>query len=424
MATSQPCATAIPTARQLEFQDWEFGLFLHFGIRTFYEGHRDWDGKPMSASAFNPARLDCGQWARTARQAGMKYAVMTAKHHDGFANWPSKYTDFSVANSPWKNGKGDAVREYVDAFRGEGLAVGLYYSPAQWQGSTFADPKAYDEYFINQVSEILTGYGKIDMLWFDGCGSENHTYDWPRIMREVRRMQPDILIFNMGDPDYRWVGNEAGVAPSPCWNTVGEVAFSVQTVEKEAVAKPVWLPAECDCRMRLANWFYSDDDLDTVKSAAELMGLYYYSVGRGCNLLINIGPDRRGLLPDLDTARLLEFGQEIRRRLAAPLASIGDFKQAGNAWEYEPATAILLDHVVIQENLQAGEHVRGFVVQVFPIHYGDPITVFEGHSIGHKAICSFPPITARKVRVELTQVEGNAKIKAIDLHCAAKRKNE
>jgi alpha-L-fucosidase len=149
------------------------------------------------------------------------------------------------------------------------------------------------------------------------------------------------------------------------------------------------------------------------------MGLYYYSVGRGCNLLVNIGPDRRGLLPDLDTARLLEFGQEIRRRLDAPLASIGDFKQTGDAWEYEAATQILLDHVVIQEDLREGEHVRGFIVQVFPIHYGDPITVFEGHSIGHKAICPFPPITARKVRVELTQVDGQAKIKTIDLHCAA-----
>lgn len=419
MVNDDLLSTAIPRSRQLEYQDWEFGLFLHFGIRTFYEGHVDWDGKPMSPQAFNPTQLDCRQWARTARQAGMKYAVMTAKHHDGFANWPSKYTEFSVANSSWKGGKGDVVRDYVEAFRAEGLKVGLYYSPADASCPVYSDHKAYDEYFINQSAELMSGYGPIDMLWFDGCGSAGHQYDWPRIMGEIRKLQPNILIFNMGDPDYRWIGNEAGVAPSPCWNTVTNVDVSVQSDQKEDIARAAWLPGECDCRMREFNWFYSDADEHTVKSVDELMGLYYYSIGRGCNLLLNIGPDRRGLLPDKDSIRLLAFGEEIRHRLSKPLATQADFVQCDQSWHYQPAKEILLDHVVLQEDLTAGEKIRRYNVQIYPIHYGDPITVFEGYSLGQKAVCSFPLVCARKVSVNVLASDGPCKLRNIEVHCAS-----
>ena len=346
--------TAVPTPRQLEYQDWEFGVFLHFGIRTFYEGHRDWDGQAMPASAFDPTGFDCDQWADTARQAGAKYIVLTAKHHDGFANWPSKYTDFSVAASSWKNGEGDVIREFTDACRRHDIKIGLYYSPADASREGFTDQEAYDEYFMGQVSELLTDYGEIDILWFDGYGSQGMKYDWPRITAAIRRLQPNILLFNMGEPDFRWVGNEAGIAPSPCWNTVDRVPFAVDTDEDEKLdsAQPTWLPAECDCRMRLRNWFYSDQDEDTVKSVEELMGLYYYSVGRGCNLLLNIGPDRRGLLPDKDTARLLEFGGEIRNRVGNPFATAEAFQNdEPDQWVYEPGGRFLVDHVVIRDRV-------------------------------------------------------------------------
>lgn len=159
----------MPSARQIEFLDWEFGVFFHFGIRSFYPGHKDWDDKPMDVSAFNPDRLDCDDWIRTVCDAGAKYAILVCKHHDGFANWPTKYSDYSVANAPWKDGKGDVVREFVDACRKYDMKVGLYYSPAQWGGQiAFKNGKEYDDYFINQISELLTGYGKIDYLWFDG----------------------------------------------------------------------------------------------------------------------------------------------------------------------------------------------------------------------------------------------------------------
>ena len=166
------------------------GLFVHFGIRTFYEGHRDFDGRPMDPRQFNPVGLDCNQWIQTAAEAGMKYAILTAKHHDGFANWPSKYTKFSVASSPWREGQGDVVKEFVEACRRYGLKPGLYYSPADVDCPLYADPKAYDDYFINQIPRSSPVTAPLTSFWFDGCGSEGHEYDWERIVGEIRRMQP------------------------------------------------------------------------------------------------------------------------------------------------------------------------------------------------------------------------------------------
>jgi len=408
-----------PSVRQLEYQDWEFGLFLHFGIRTFYEGHRDWDGGDMPASTFNPVKLDCEQWIRTANEAGMNYAVFVAKHHDGFANWPSKYTDYSVASTPWKDGKGDVVKEYVDACRKYDMKVGLYYSPADASANKIQrSHKEYDDYFIAQISELLTDYGNIDILWFDGCGSEGHEYDWKRITGEIRRMQPNIMIFNMGDPDFRWVGNEAGIAPIPCWNVVDSVPFSIRTDEKDRFDDRgyMWLPAECDCMMRDHNWFYSDQDEHTVKSLQQLMGMYYYSVGRGANLLLNIGPDRNGLLPEKDAQRLLEFGQEIKRYFSNPIAKLSNFVYEENKLVYKPETAVLIDHVVLKEILEQGESVRNFNIKVVPHPYGDPITVYEGKNIGHKAICKFPPIKAVEVIIEITESDGDWKLDNLELY--------
>ena len=407
---------ALPTPKQLQYQDWEFGLFLHFGIRTFYEGHRDWDGQPMPVRGFAPTQLDCDQWVRTAKAAGARYLVLTAKHHDGFANWPSKHTDYSVAASPWKDGQGDVLREFADACRHHAMGVGFYYSPADATMKTCKDSKVYNDYFFGQVSELVTGYGPLDILWFDGCGSAGVTYDWPRIVDEVRRHQSDILLFSMGDPDYRWVGNEAGIAPSPCYNAVEHVPVAIDTKDRASVGEgqPKWLPAECDCRLRLRNWFYSDHDEDTIKSLEELWGLYYYSVGRGCNLLLNVGPDRRGLLPSKDTQRLVEFGQALHRRLGRPVARLQDFCGEDNSWVYTPGERVLMDHMVIQEDIGLGEHVRRFVVEIMPGQ--DWITLYEGRSVGHKSICPFPLVAASKVRLRVLEADGQVKLRALELH--------
>ena len=191
-----------PTKGQIEFLSWEFGVFFHFGIRSFYPGHVDWDGREMDASAFNPDALDCEEWVKMAKDVGATYAILTTKHHDGFALWPSKYSQYSVAQTPWKEGKGDVVREFVNACRKYGIKVGLYYSPAQWGSHAikFENAKEYDDYFINQISELLGNYGKIDYLWFDGCGSEGHEYDKKRIVAEIFRLQPEIQTFC--DPEW------------------------------------------------------------------------------------------------------------------------------------------------------------------------------------------------------------------------------
>lgn len=409
--------TAIPTPRQLEYQDWEMGLFLHFGIRTFYEGHRDWDARPMPPEGFRPAGLNCDNWIVSAKRAGMRYAVLVAKHHDGFANWPSQHSSFSVAHTPWKEGRGDVVREFTDACRRHGLKVGLYYSPAEWGNPTFADEKAYDQHFLNQITELLTNYGEIDILWFDACGSEGHTYDWERIVGEIRRRQPNVLIFNMGDPDFRWAGNESGVVDLPHWNTVLATRLTRRPgADEPAGEQPLWLPAECDCMMRWANWFYEEADVETVKPLEELMGLYYLSVGRGANLLINIGPDRRGLLPEEDRRRLLEFGEEVRRRFGSPFARLADGQMTPSGWEYEAPEPFYLDHVTIQEDLTAGESIRRFALRFQSTHGGTPITLHEGRNVGHKAIVRVPLVAARRVILDITRSDGPFRLREVALH--------
>ena len=380
---------------QRDFLNWEFGLFFHFGIRTFYEGHTDWDEKPMPLEGFLPTALDCEDWLKTARDAGARYAVFVCKHHDGFANWPSAHTDYSVKNTPWRNGTGDVVRAFTDACRKFGLKIGLYYSPAQF-GSVKMDAKSYDDYFIAQISELLTNYGKIDYLWFDGCGSEGHRYDIERIVRAIRTLQPQILLFNMWDPDTRWIGNESGVADSPNPLVADAVDVSVQTQEKDARKTARFLPAECDCRIRETSWFFSDSDADTVKSLDELMGLYYYSVGRGANLLLNVSPDRRGLLPERDKAALLQFGQTVKKLFSDPIPC--ESEQAGAALTLRfPVQPV--NHLVLLEEITGADAIEAFTVEAHPYPYGAPITVFRGTTVGHKAICPFPTIRTGTLEV-------------------------
>ncbi len=393
-----------PTQKQLNFLSWEFGGFFHFGIRTFYEGHKDWDMKEMPLEGFTPTDLDCENWIKTIKEAGASYAILVCKHHDGFANWPSKYTEYSVKNTPWKNGQGDVVRDFTDACRKYGVHVGLYYSPAEF-GSVNKDTKDYDDYFINQASELLTNYGKIEYLWFDGCGSENHKYDTDRIVAEIRRLQPDILLFNMWDPDTRWVGNESGLAHMPNANVVNALDFSVQTQVKDTLEDACFLPVECDFRMRRHNWFYSDSDEDTVKSVDELLGLYYYSVGRGANFLINIGPDRRGLLPEKDASALLAMGKELRKRFKNPIPAKIEMMEAGVRLRLE--TPALINHAVLMENLTAAEYIHDYVIKIHPYSYGSPITVFQSNTIGHKAICPFPAVYTECVEIHAGELAGN-----------------
>ncbi|WP_066189712.1 MULTISPECIES: alpha-L-fucosidase [Gracilibacillus] len=402
-----------PSTMQLAYQDWEYGLFLHFGLRTFYEGYHDFDSRTMSPSAFNPTDLNCNQWVQAAKQANMKYAVLTAKHHDGFSNWPSAYTDFSVKQSPWKDGKGDVVQEFTDACRNYGLKIGLYYSPYDGSVDFYnKDAKEYDDYFINQITELLTNYGEIDILWFDGAGSEDHEYDWPRIVKQIRSLQPNILIFNMVDPQFRWIGNEDGLAPTPTWNEVESTEFSIYADEQSTLQERKWLPAECDVQLR-DTWFYSENNEDQIKSVEELMGLYYHSIGNGTNLLLNIGPDRQGKLPTADVERLYQFKEAIEHRFSNPLVSFSPFQRDGHCWRYRPEKPIFFDHVILEEDLTNGENIQQFQLTIKTKKSGVVCSVYQGQNVGHKQIIAIPPVMAKEVIIEVTESADEPKLRDI-----------
>lgn len=406
-------------------------MFFHFGIRTFYPGHKDFDNRDMPPEGFNPTELDCEQWIRTAKAAGAKYAVLTAKHHDGFALWPSKYTEYSVAGTPYKNGKGDIVREYTDACRKYGIKVGLYYSPAQWgkYAVPFTESKEYDDYFINQIGELLTNYGRIDYLWFDGCGSEGHEYDRKRIVEAINAMQPDILTFC--DPEWspgiRWIGNEDGYASLYNPLTVSKTDFSELATEEQALSDAMFLPAECDCRLR-STWF-CDFNEDTLKSTDELFGMYEMSVGHGSNFLINIGPDSRGLLPEADVKRILELRARIDAAYGSPLPYSAPEKN-GNVYSLThlqcdapewaiPSEDKLSNCVVISEDLTCGQSVTSFSIYGYlPSYKKKKILLFEGRTVGHRVICKFSPLRCSKYEIVINSCSGDCNIRDIKVFYA------
>lgn len=418
--------------KQVEFLDWEYGMFFHFGIRPFYPGHVDWDNKDMPPEKFNPTELDCEQWIKTAKEAGATYAILTTKHHDGFALWPSKYSNYSVAQTPWKGGKGDVVREFVDACRKYDLKVGLYYSPAQWgkYSIPFSNAKEYDDYFINQIGELLTNYGKIDYLWFDGCGSESHEYDRERIVAEIDRMQPEILTFC--DPEWspgiRWVGNEDGYASLNNPLVVSSTDYSELATEEQKLSEAAFLPSECDCKLR-ATWFY-DLNEDTIKSVEELFGMYEMSVGRGSNFLINIGPDDRGLLPEADVKRILELGERIKAAYGEPVpftepTKDGDVYTIIHSevnepdWKTIPKEERLSNCVMIKEDLTNGQSVESFSIYGYlPAYKHKKILLFEGKTIGHKVLCKFSPLRCSKYEVVINSHNGDYAIKDIKAYYA------
>ncbi|MCC7490793.1 MAG: alpha-L-fucosidase [Fimbriimonadaceae bacterium] len=311
----------VPTAEQLAWQRMELTMFVHFGVNTF--GDREWGDGHEDPASFNPTALDATQWVRTAQEAGFKLIILTAKHHDGFCLWPSQYTAHAVKRSPWRGGQGDVVREFTAACHAAGIKVGLYLSP--WdRNSAVYGTEAYNDYFVNQLTELLTQYGTVDEVWFDGaCGEgpngKRQVYDWERYYATIRRLAPRALIAIMG-PDVRWVGNESGVARP------GEASARGDQ----------WSPAECDVSIR-PGWFYHAAQDGQVKSLDHLLDIYFKSVGRNSVLLLNVPPDRRGLFADPDVERLREFGaavRAIRERSVLAGATI-----SGPA----PGTAALLD---------------------------------------------------------------------------------
>jgi alpha-L-fucosidase len=416
-------AHVVPSAQQLAWQEMEFIAFVHFGINTFTD--REWGDGTEDPGIFNPTAFDACQWAETCKQVGIKMIISTAKHHDGFCLWPSNYTEHSVKNSPWRNGRGDVVRELAQACRQSGLKLGIYLSPWDRHEPTYGDSPRYNEYFKNQLRELLTGYGEIMEVWFDGaCGEgpngKRQEYDWNGYYQVVRELQLNAVIAIVG-PDVRWVGNESGVARETEW--------SVQPAElSTSVRELKWYPAECDVSIR-PGWFYHASENSRVKSLDELLDIYYKSIGRNSVLLLNIPPDRRGLIHENDVNRLKELREVLDATFKENLA-LGAAAAASNIRQqnplYAPDKAVDPDKntywmtddwtdsatiefdlgkdktfnvVMLQEYIKAGQRVEQFLLEAWD---GKDWRQFaQGTTIGYKRLLRFADVTTNRVRLRI-----------------------
>jgi alpha-L-fucosidase len=381
-----------PSAAQLGWQAAEFGMFCHFGINTFYG--KEWSDGSLDPAGFNPRRLDPRQWVTTAQAAGMRYMILTAKHHDGFCLWQTDTTDYSVAASPYKNGKGDVVAELAEACRELGMPLGLYLSPWDRHEPCYPDAAAYDRFYIQQLTELCTRYGPLFEIWFDGAGSEGRTYNWDAIMEVVQRYQPDAMVFNMGRPTIRWIGNEDGLADDPNYYTQPTLSISAFTDRHAALTEPVYLPPECDVSIR-RGWFWHPDEEPTLKSLEHLLGIYYRSVGLGANLLLNVPPDRDGLIAEPDQARLLELAVELKQRFASPIPCRLE-QDGATVWAIfdDPSE---FDHLVLCELLDEGQRVDGYTIIAEPAG----AEIARGGTLGVKRIHAFPTVRTARLRIGL-----------------------
>ena len=408
----------LPSSAQVAWQRDEFALFLHFGVNTFTD--REWGDGTEDPAIFNPVAFDAAQWARAARDAGARAVILTAKHHDGFCLWPTKTTRHSVAGSPWRGGQGDVVREFSDAARAAGLRVGLYCSPWDRNASVYGDSPRYNDFYIAQLSELLTQYGDIAEVWFDGANGEGpngrkQTYDWPRIWGTVRRLQPNAVMFSDAGPDVRWIGNERGSAGDPNWSTVNPAIVTAPGVDGPEIIRSlqhgdrdgtVWRPGETDVSIR-PGWFYHAAEDGTVKSVDELVGIWFSSVGRNSKLLLNVPPDRNGLLSAADVDRLHQF------RVARERVFAEEFTRMGWAWRMIAGrqlegVAVLprpttIGVVRLGELIERGQQVARYRVEG---DSGDGIwrELSRGETIGYCKLDRVPtPVSLTRLRVTVEE---------------------
>jgi alpha-L-fucosidase len=339
----------VPNKNQMRWQEMEYYAFVHFSLNTYT--NQSWGYGNESVKLFNPDKLDCRQWARICKQVGMKGIILTAKHHCGFCLWPSKYTEYSVKNSPWKNGKGDVVREMADACKEYGLKLGIYLSPWDRNHPDYGKPE-YITYFRNQLTELLTNYGPIFEIWFDGAnggsgyyGGTNETrkidrttyYDWSNTYKLIRKLQPNIVIWNDGGDrgDLRWVGTEGGAVGETNWsllNATGEVPFNMLHYGVENGDS--WVPGEVNTSIR-PEWFYHPGENTKVKTVPQLMETYYNSIGRNGTLLLNFPIDTRGLIHENDEKAALAFAECSEESICSESCRKGECKSLECSWQFK-----------------------------------------------------------------------------------------
>jgi len=450
----------LPSERQLSWYEMEYYMFVHFTVNTFTD--KEWGYGDEKESVFNPTELDCRQWAKVAKDAGMKGIIITAKHHDGFCLWPSDYTEHSVKSSVWKNGQGDVLRELREACNESGLKMGVYLSPWDRNSAVYGTSE-YLVYYRNQLRELLTEYGDIFEVWFDGANGgdgfyggaretrriDNKTYyDWPNTHQIVRELQPNAVMFSDAGPDIRWVGNERGMGSNTNWCLLrrdelfpgGNFASILGEGHEDG---NYWVPAEVDVSIR-RGWFWHQSQDSLVRSPENLMDLYYASVGRNCNLLLNVPPDKRGLLHENDVRSLLAFRELREKEFGTELAegkktsasdSRGKDYRASNVVDGNPetywttnddqttgditidfGTETKVNRILLQEYIKLGQRVQEFKVEAFL--NGEWKPVVEGTTIGYKVIRKFPVVKTNMIRLTISKSKACPVISNLELFLA------
>jgi alpha-L-fucosidase len=425
---------AVPTERQLMWHGMKYHAFLHFGPNTFTD--IEWGQGDESPDVFYPTELDCRQWAKVIKDAGMEGAIITAKHHDGFCLWPSRYSTHTVRESRWRDGNGDVLKDFSEACREFGIKFGVYVSPWDRNHPTYFTEE-YNDVFKKMLEEVLTNYGDVYYVFFDGAFSigpdgRRQEYDWEGFTEVVRRCQPNAVIFSDAGPDVRWIGNERGYAAETNWCTVKRGAFypgiggvndQLQTGHEDG---ELWIPSEVNTSIR-PGWFYHKQEDDKVKPLCRLIDNWYHSVGMNGNFLLNIPPDTRGLIHENDIQRLTELKKYVDEAFAADLAenasvsatnTRGKFFSAKNAIDGDPETYWATDDdilkasmeidfgnpaevnaLLIQEYIKLGQRVRSFSIEAFiDDHFKEVAT---GTTIGNRRIVKFEKVTTEKLRINI-----------------------
>jgi alpha-L-fucosidase len=430
-ATLEP-ARPVPSRPQLDWQRDELALFLHFGVNTFTD--REWGDGREDPAIFAPSRLDARQWARAAKAGGFRAMILTAKHHDGFCLWPTRTTAHSVASSPWRAGRGDVVREFVDACRAEGLKAGLYLSPWDRHEPSYGDSPRYNDLYCEQLRELLTGYGALAEVWFDGANGEGpngrrQVYDWPRVWRVVRRLQPGAVMFSDAGPDVRWIGNERGLAADTNWSTVDPAVVPYPGAGGDAVmrmlqqgdpAGSVWRPGETDVSIR-PGWFSHPAEHQQVKTVEQIVELYFTSVGRNSKLLLNVPPTTEGLLHQTDVDRLAEAHRRLRAMFRVDLAahrSVAWSAAAGRSAvaEIDLGRTVAVGISDLREEVSRGQLVARYRLEGAADDAWQIIA--RGTTIGFRKLDRFPPIPVRRVRLVIEDAVATPRPVRIALYAA------
>ncbi len=438
-----------PTPQQLAWHEMEFYLFMHFGPNTFT--NLEWGHGTEKEEIFNPTGLDCEQWCRIAKASGATGIIITAKHHDGFCLWPSKYSTHTVRESKWKNGKGDVLKELSAACKKYGLRFGVYISPWDRNHPDYGTEK-YNDVFVNMMKELFTNYGPIWELWWDGANGEGpngkkQVYDWKRFEKTVRELSPNTVVFSDIGPDIRWCGNESGIAGTTNWNTLDTAGFtrgagapSQDTLNTGNADGKAWIPAECDVSIR-PGWFWHENENSKVKTPEELFSLYLKSVGRGANLLLNVPPDRRGLIHENDSAALVGFRRLVEKSFASNISRRGTgyfnphngARQVSGLNDGNPRTletivapdrssmgiefadSQRINCVVLKEYLEKGQHTRSFRLLLMNKKH-ELLREIKGTSIGRKRILTFPTTNVGLIGLAIDDQQGYTAITEIQAY--------